>query len=450
MGRYGAQYHPGKARHFKAKGNAQDAHEAIRPSDVNLTPEQVKKDLTSEQYRLYKLIWSRFLACQMSAAVYDSVSIEVESTGYQFRANHSSVKFNGFTAVYEESRDEDEEAPQSPLPDLKEGEELKLNELTPAQHFTQPPARYTEATLIRALEERGIGRPSTYAPTISTITDREYVVKEGRYLRPTPLGEVVTGLMKDKFSDIVDPDFTAQMESQLDKVESGEVRWKQLMSDFYRDFEAELAKAEKELDGERIKVPDEVTEEICPQCGRNLVVKSGRFGRFLACPGWPECNFTMPLVVEMPGKCPKCGARLVKRTGVSKKSGKQYTYYCCEHLNSKDESHRCDFMTWDVPVKDNCPVCGQTMFKKSGRGFKRPFCINEACSNFTPEEKRGGYVKKTADAAAEEGTAQAPAKKTAAKKTATKKTAAKKPAAKKSTATKKAPVKKTEKDLPEE
>ena len=455
VGRYGAQYHPGKARHFKAKGNAQDAHEAIRPSDVNLTPEQVKKDLTSEQYRLYKLIWSRFLACQMSAAVYDSVSIEVESAGYQFRANHSSVKFNGFTAVYEESRDEDEEAPQSPLPDLKEGEELKLNELTPAQHFTQPPARYTEATLIRALEERGIGRPSTYAPTISTITDREYVVKEGRYLRPTPLGEVVTGLMKDKFSDIVDPDFTAQMESQLDKVESGEVRWKQLMSDFYRDFEAELAKAEKELDGERIKVPDEVTEEICPQCGRNLVVKSGRFGRFLACPGWPECNFTMPLVVEMPGKCPKCGARLVKRTGVSKKSGKQYTYYCCEHLNSKDESRRCDFMTWDVPVKDNCPVCGQTMFKKSGRGFKRPFCINEACSNFTPEEKRGGYVKKTADAAAEEGTAQAPAKKTAAKKTAakktaTKKTAAKKTAAKKSTATKKAPAKKTEKDLPEE
>ena len=450
VGRYGAQYHPGKARHFKAKGNAQDAHEAIRPSDVNLTPEQVKKDLTSEQYRLYKLIWSRFLACQMSAAVYDSVSIEVESAGYQFRANRSSVKFNGFTAVYEESRDEDEEAPQSPLPDLKEGEELKLNELTPAQHFTQPPARYTEATLIRALEERGIGRPSTYAPTISTITDREYVVKEGRYLRPTPLGEVVTGLMKDKFSDIVDPDFTAQMESQLDKVESGEVRWKQLMSDFYRDFEAELAKAEKELDGERIKVPDEVTEEICPQCGRNLVVKSGRFGRFLACPGWPECNFTMPLVVEMPGKCPKCGARLVKRTGVSKKSGKQYTYYCCEHLNSKDESRRCDFMTWDVPVKDNCPVCGQTMFKKSGRGFKRPFCINEACSNFTPEEKRGGYVKKTADAAAEEGTAQAPAKKAAAKKTAAKKTVAKKTAAKKSTATKKAPAKKTDKDLPEE
>ena len=442
VGRYGERYYPEKTRRFKAKGNAQDAHEAIRPSDVNLTPEQIKKDLTGEQYRLYKLIWSRFLACQMAAAVYDSVSIEVESAGYQFRANHSSIKFNGFTAVYEESRDDEEEKPQSPLPDLKEGESLRLNRLDSAQHFTQPPARYTEATLIRALEERGIGRPSTYAPTISTITDREYVVKEGRHLRPTPLGEVVTGLMKDKFPDIVDPDFTAQMEGELDKVESGEVQWKQLLGDFYQEFDAELHKAESDLDGERIKVPDEVTEEICPQCGRNLVIKSGRFGRFLACPGWPECNFTMPLVVEMPGKCPKCGARLVKRTGMSKKTSKQYTYYCCEHLNSKDESKRCDFMTWDVPVKDNCPVCGQTMFKKSGRGYKRPFCINPDCSNFTPEEKRGGYVKKPSDAAAD-GEA-APAGETAGKKTAARKTAAKKTAAKRITAKKAAAKKEAE------
>ena len=442
VGRYGERYYPEKTRRFKAKGNAQDAHEAIRPSDVNLTPEQIKKDLTGEQYRLYKLIWSRFLACQMAAAVYDSVSIEVESAGYQFRASHSSIKFNGFTAVYEESRDDEEEKPQSPLPDLKEGESLRLNRLDSAQHFTQPPARYTEATLIRALEERGIGRPSTYAPTISTITDREYVVKEGRHLRPTPLGEVVTGLMKHKFPDIVDPDFTAQMEGELDKVESGEVQWKQLLGDFYQEFDAELHKAESDLDGERIKVPDEVTEEVCPQCGRNLVIKSGRFGRFLACPGWPECSFTMPLVVEMPGKCPKCGARLVKRTGMSKKTNKQYTYYCCEHLNSKDESKRCDFMTWDVPVKDNCPVCGQTMFKKSGRGYKRPFCINPDCSNFTPEEKRGGYVKKPSDAAAD-GEA-APAGGTAGKKTAARKTAAKKTAAKRITAKKAAAKKEAE------
>ena len=434
------------SRHYKSKGNAQDAHEAIRPSDVNLVPEDIKKDLTSEQFRLYKLIWSRFLACQMASAVYDSVSIEAQSAGYTFRASHSELKFSGFTAVYEEGRDDEEEAPQSPLPDLREGEPLELKETRKEQHFTQPPARYSEATLIRALEEKGIGRPSTYAPTISTILNREYVVKEGRALRPTPLGEVVTGLMKDKFQDIVDPTFTAQMEEELDKVEEGSVDWKRVLSGFYEDFEAELHKAEQELDGERIKVPDEVSEEICPQCGRNLVIKSGRFGRFLACPGWPECDFTMPLVVEMPGKCPKCGGRLLKRTGKSKKTNKQYTYYCCEHLNSKDEARKCDFMTWDVPVKDNCPECGWTMFKKSGRGFKKPFCIHEGCPNFTPEEKRGGWKRKTADdageAGSESGTApeekQPEAKKTAAKKTAAKKTAASKTGAKKTSTAKKA------------
>ena len=448
--RYGKQYYPPQARHYKTKGSAQDAHEAIRPSDVNLVPDEIKKDLTSEQYKLYKLIWSRFLACQMASAVYDSVSIETESAGYTFRASHSELKFSGFTAVYEEGKDDEDEAPQSPLPDLKEGEDLNLKKADKQQHFTQPPARYSEATLIRALEEKGIGRPSTYAPTISTILNREYVVKEGRALRPTPLGEVVTGLMKDKFQDIVDPTFTAQMEEELDKVEEGSVDWKKVLSAFYDDFEAELHKAEQELDGERIKVPDEVSEEICPQCGRNLVIKSGRFGRFLACPGWPECDFTMPLVVEMPGKCPKCGGRLLKRTGKSKKTGKQYTYYCCEHLNSKDESRRCDFMTWDVPVKDNCPVCGWTMFKKSGRGFKKPFCINEQCSNFTPEEKRGGWKKKTeeADAPAQEG--EENAKKPAAKKsTAAKKTTKKADSTKKSakTTTKKTTTKKTTKTV---
>ena len=423
--RYGKDYCPAQPRQFKAKSGAQDAHEAIRPSDVNLTPEQLKKDLTSEQYRLYKLIWSRFLACQMAPAVYDSVTIEVGSAGYQFRANHSSVKFSGYTAVYEESRDEDDEAPQSPLPDLKEGEGLKLNELSRAQHFTQPPSQYTEATLIRALEERGIGRPSTYAPTISTITDREYVVKEGKYLHPTPLGEVVTGLMKDKFADIVDPDFTAQMEHRLDEVEEGKLPWKQVMRDFYGDFSKELEQAEKDLDGERIKVPDEVSDEVCDVCGRNLVVKSGRFGRFLACPGWPECTFTKPLVVEMPGKCPLCGGRILKKT-----SKKGYTYYGCEFNTAKDGRH-CDFMTWDVPVKDNCPVCGQTMFKKAGRGYKRPFCINEKCSNFTPEEKRGGFRKTAAKTEGEGAPAAETAETKPVKKTAAKKPAAKKPAAKK-------------------
>ena len=456
--RYGKQYYPEKTRRFKSKGGAQDAHEAIRPSDVNLTPEDLKKSLTADQYRLYKLIWSRFLACQMAGAVYDSVTIEVESAGYRFRASHSSVKFNGFTAVYEESRDEDEEAPQSPLPDLKEGEALKLNGLTPGQHFTQPPARFTEATLIKALEEKGVGRPSTYAPTISTITDRQYVVKEGKYLRPTPLGEVVTGLMKEKFPDIVDTDFTAQMESRLDKVEAGEAQWKQVLGEVYNGFDAELKKAENELDGERIKVPDEESDEVCDLCGRKMVVKMGRFGRFLACPGWPECTFTKPLVVEMPGRCPKCGGRLVKRTGVSKKNNKQYTYYCCEHLNSKVEAKRCDFMTWEVPVKDNCPICGWTMFKLSGRGFKRPFCINSDCSNFLPEDKRGGFKKKTQDAAEGESAEKKPAagkggaKKTAAKKTAAapKTTTVKKAAASKKTTTKKAAAaKKTKKTAAE-
>ena len=439
--RYGQDYLPAAPRQFKAKAGAQDAHEAIRPSNVELTPESIKKDLTSEQFRLYKLIWSRFLACQMASAVYDSVSIEAQSAGYTFRASHSELKFSGFTAVYEEGRDDEEEAPQSPLPDLREGEPLELKETRKEQHFTQPPARYSEATLIRALEEKGIGRPSTYAPTISTILNREYVVKEGRALRPTPLGEVVTGLMKDKFQDIVDPTFTAQMEEELDKVEEGSVDWKRVLSGFYEDFEAELHKAEQELDGERIKVPDEVSEEICPQCGRNLVIKSGRFGRFLACPGWPECDFTMPLVVEMPGKCPKCGGRLLKRTGKSKKTNKQYTYYCCEHLNSKDEARKCDFMTWDVPVKDNCPECGWTMFKKSGRGFKKPFCIHEGCPNFTPEEKRGGWKRKTADDAGEAGSESGTApeeKQPEAKKTAAKKTAASKTGAKKTSTAKKA------------
>ena len=326
------------------------------------------------------------MACQMSPAVYDSLTIDTVSSGHVFRASHSVMKFSGYTAVYEESRDDDKEEKNSPLPELHEGMPLKLEEIKKEQKFTQPPARYTEATLIREMEETGVGRPSTYAPTISTILDREYVVKEGKNLRPTPLGEVVTKLMEDRFSDIVDLKFTARMEDSLDDVEKGKRNWKDLLASFYSGFAQDLESAEKALEGERIKVPDEVSEEKCDICGRNLVVKSGRFGRFLACPGYPECSFTKPLVIEMPGKCPRCGGRILKRTS---KNG--YTYYACEKLKE------CGFITWDVPVKDNCPVCGQTMFKKSGRGFKKPFCINEECPNFVPEDKRGGYKKKTSD-----------------------------------------------------
>ena len=460
LGRYGAAYYPPQTHRYKAKANAQDAHEAIRPSNVNWTPEMLKKDLTGEQYRLYRLIWSRYVACQMANAVYDSVAVEIEANGHSFRSSSSSLKFSGYTAVYEEGKDEEKEEKASPLPALQEGETLALKDFSRDQHFTQPPAHYTDASLIRAMEEQGIGRPSTYAPTVSTILDREYVVKEGKYLHITNLGRVVTALMKERFSDIADLKFTANMEQKLDAVEEGRQPWREVLRDFYGEFDQDLKQAEKDLEGVRIKVPDEVSEEICPECGRNLVVKSGRFGRFLACPGYPECNFTMPLVVEMPGRCPKCGGRLLKRTGTSKKTNKQYTYYCCEHLNSKDEAAKCDFMTWDVPVKDDCPVCGQTMFKKSGRGFKRPFCINPACSNFLPEEKRGYPKKKTEGEAPAAETAEteekAPAKKTvkstAKKTTATKKTAAKSTAKKtaaakttgtKTTTAKKATVKKT-------
>ena len=431
---YGPEFYPETTRTFKTKAGAQDAHEAIRPTDVNLNPDAVRKSLTPEQYKLYKLIWSRFIACQMANARYDSVSIDVTAATHLFRATHSSLKFAGFTTVYVETKEEGEAAVGSPLPDLSEGETVQLADSDKQQHFTQPPGRYTEATLIKTLEEKGIGRPSTYAPTVSIILSREYVVKEGRTLRPTPLGEVVTGLMEDKFHDVVDPTFTARMEENLDEVEEGKKYWKDLLRQFYSGFKAELDQAEKDLDGERIKVPDELSDEVCDVCGKQMVIKSGRFGRFLACPGYPECTFTKPLVIEMPGKCPKCGSRILKKT-----SRNGYTYYGCEH-NRTSKGITCDFMTWDVPVKDNCPICGQTMFKKSGRGFKKPFCINEKCPNFLPEDQRGYKKKPAAKTEGEEGAA---AEAETEKKTTAKKSTAKKTTAKKATTTKKATTKKT-------
>ena len=431
---YGPEFYPETTRTFKTKAGAQDAHEAIRPTDVNLNPDAVRKSLTPEQYKLYKLIWSRFIACQMANARYDSVSIDVTAATHLFRATHSSLKFAGFTTVYVETKEEGEAAVGSPLPDLSEGETVQLANSDKQQHFTQPPGRYTEATLIKTLEEKGIGRPSTYAPTVSIILSREYVVKEGRALRPTPLGEVVTGLMEDKFHDVVDPTFTARMEENLDEVEAGKKYWKELLRQFYAGFKAELDQAEKDLDGERIKVPDELSDEVCDLCGKQMVIKSGRFGRFLACPGYPECTFTKPLVIEMPGKCPKCGSRILKKT-----SRNGYTYYGCEH-NRTSKGITCDFMTWDVPVKDNCPICGQTMFKKSGRGFKKPFCINEKCPNFLPEDQRGYKKKPAAKTEGEEGAA---AEAETEKKTTAKKSTAKKTTAKKATTTKKATTKKT-------
>ena len=421
LDRWGAAFYYGEPHRYKTKGAAQDAHEAIRPSNIQLDPERVRADLNKDQYRLYKLIWDRFAASQMACAVYDNVAIEAACGENIFRANRQSLKFAGFTALYEEGRDDEQEELQSPLPDLTEGEPLTRSATKPEQHFTQPPARYTEATLVRAMEEKGVGRPSTYASIVSTIQDRDYVIKKDKRLWPTPLGEVVTGLMKDRFQDIIDVAFTAHMEQQLDQVEEGTIPWKQVLADFYEGFHKDMEEAEEALKDTRLKVPDEESDEICEVCGRNMVIKNGRFGRFLACPGFPECKNTKPIVEHMPGRCPKCGAGLLKR-----KSKRGFAYYSCER------GMECGFMSWDVPTENDCPSCGQTMFKKSGRGAMKPFCINENCPNFLPEDKRG-YRKKPAssveaaeaEAAAEEAkaaqTEKKPAKKPAAKKTATKK-----------------------------
>ncbi|MBQ8621822.1 MAG: type I DNA topoisomerase [Oscillospiraceae bacterium] len=423
--RYGSDYYYGKFHVFKTKGNAQDAHEAIRPTHVELDPERIKGSLTNDQYRLYKLIWSRFLASQMANAVYDTVSIDSECAGHIFRSSHQSMKFSGFIAVYEEGKDEEGEAVGSPLPDLQEGDKALPSKIEKEQHFTQPPARYTEATLVKAMEEKGVGRPSTYASIVSTIQDREYVNKVDKRLAPTALGEVVTGLMLERFNDIIDVEFTANMESKLDKVEEGKQNWKALLADFYQGFRQELSDAETALEGVRLKVPEEVTDEICEVCGKNMVIKMGRFGKFLACPGWPECTNTKPIVERMPGRCPKCGSGMLKR-----KSKRGYAYYACETGAS------CGFMSWDVPTAEDCPVCGMTMFKKSGRGRNKPFCINETCTNFLPEDKRGYYKKPAAEGEAAEKSPEQTKKKTAAKKTGAKKTT-QKTTAKKTTTRKK-------------
>ena len=429
-GHYGEDYYYGKPRRYKTGSNAQDAHEAIRPSIPGLTPDRVRKSLTGDQYRLYRLIWGRFTASQMANAVYDNVTVDSVCEGYVFRAYHSEIEFAGYTAVYEDNKEEDEESAttKKPLPELKEGETVSLNKLDREQNFTTPPSRYSEATLIRAMEEKGIGRPSTYAPTISTITAREYVVKEGKYLRPTPLGETVNKLMEEQFPDIVDVKFTARMESDLDKVEEGNENWKDVLDGFYGGFADSLEKAEEALQGIHLKVPPEVSSELCPNCGKNLVYKSSRFGRFLACPGYPECSFTMPIVVEMPGKCPRCGGRILKRT-----SRKGYPYYACE------KGAACGFMTWDVPTADICPSCGKTMFKLSGKGQRKPFCINDECESFLPEEKRGYRRRAPKREEGAEGQETAAAEEKAEEKPKAKKTAAKAKTAKatKTTRTKK-------------
>jgi DNA topoisomerase-1 len=411
-GRYGNDYLPPSPRVYKSKAGAQDAHEAIRPTHTGLPPEEVRGSLNNEQYKLYTLIWNRFIACQMQSAVYDLLTIDSISAGEIFRANHTSKIFSGFTAVYDYTKEE----PGAPLPDLTEGEGLKLLDITPAQHFTKPPARYTEATLIRAMEEQGIGRPSTYAPTLSTIADREYVLREDRHLRPTPLGEVLTGYMKDRFSYIVDVGFTADMEQSLDAIEHGQTDWKLMLKDFYDAFSVTRDDAEADLANGRIRIPDEPTDQVCDLCGKPMVIKMGRFGRYVACTGYPDCKNTRALSEPTDGFCPLCGGAVLK-----KKSKKGYTYYGCE------KHPGCTFMTWDTPQKTNCEDCGKTLFRV--RYQKVPICENPACKSFVPEENRG--YKKRDESSETAKKKPAAKKKPGAKKPGTKTATKKKPAAKK-------------------
>ena len=371
---YGERYVCPTKRTYKSRSAtaAQDAHEAIRPSVPGLTPDEAEKSISGDIAKLYRLIWSRFIASQMSDCEQDTVSAHITAADYQFRASGYVVTFEGFTALYEEATDEKEKK-ETALPPLEQGQTLKLRALTPEQKFTQPPARYTEATLIRSLEENGIGRPSTYAPIITTIIDRGYVEREQKKLKPTLLGRTINDLMMQEFPDIVDVTFSAGMEKNLDKVENGSADWRTTIDSFYKGFAAALEKAEKDMEGKKIKVPDEETDEICEKCGRKMVIKTGRYGKFLACPGFPECTNTKRLVKDTGGKCPKCGGRMLLR-----KSAKGRVYYGCENYPN------CDFMTWDEPVAQTCEKCGATLFKKGSRLY----CAKDGCGFETQVNKQ--------------------------------------------------------------
>lgn len=363
---YGDSYALPKPRTFRSKSNAQDGHEAIRPTMIDLSPMKLKDSLTSDQYKLYKLIWERFIASQMAACLQDTVSTDIAAGEHLFKASGFSVRFDGYTRLYTEAMDNEEEQGTG-LPPLEEGETLSLKELKPGQHFTQPPPRYTEATLIRELEENGIGRPSTYAPTLSTILQRGYVERDGKALKPTIVGETVTRLMKEQFGKIVDVKFTAEMERELDEVEEGKTEWVGMMHHFYDDFTDMLQSAEKNMEGTKMKIPDEETDIVCELCGRKMVVRHGKYGKFLACPGFPECKNTKTLQQETPGACPRCGKKVL-----AKKSKTGRTYYGCE------DNPKCGFMTWDIPLAEKCPRCGSSLFKTTGR-VKMIHCLKEGC-----------------------------------------------------------------------
>ena len=364
---YGKEYVNPERVEYKSKGKTQDAHEAIRPTNILRTPDSIKESLTKDQYKLYKLIWERFVASQMSPAMYDTLQIKMKAGIYDFRASGSHLVFRGFLEVYNKGEEETEVQ----IPQLTEGEHIKVVQIQPEQHFTQPPARFTDASLIKTLEEIGVGRPSTYAPTLTTIQARHYVTKEAKVLYPTELGEVVNDIMKTYFTDIVDIDFTANMEKRLDEVEMGHEEWKQIIRDFYPGFHEAVENAIEKL--AKVEIKDEVTDVICEKCGRNMVIKYGRYGKFLACPGFPECQNAKPFFEEAGVSCPECGAKVLIR-----KTKKGRTYYGCEN------NPECGFMSWNKPTGEKCPVCGGYLVEK-GKKNPKIICANEKC----------GYVKET-------------------------------------------------------
>ena len=375
--KYGKEYLPSKPNYYKTGKDAQDAHEAIRPTDCTITPDMIQKSVTADQYKLYKLIWERFVACQMPPALYDAVSADIDADGVTFKASGNAIKFQGYRAVYIEGSDEATQKDSKKLLKLEENQKLLTGEIVPDQHFTEPPARYTEASLIEEMKDAGIGRPSTYTPTITTIIGRGYVAREKKMLKPTELGKIVNDIMQSNFESIVDAEFTADMEDQLDKVESGERDWVALLSDFYSPFKETLELAEKNID--KVKIADEVSDEICEKCGRNMVVKVSKFGKFLACPGFPECRNTKPVIVDTGVKCPKCDARIVER-----KSKKGKKYFSCE------TAPNCDFLLWDQPIKTPCPICGSIMVKKYFKKGSMTLCSNGECPS---NEKKSAEEK---------------------------------------------------------
>lgn len=365
--RWGEKYLPSRPYNFKTKAGAQDGHEAIRPTMPSLDPEKVKDSLTSDQYKLYKLIWSRFTASLMAQCVHNTISVDITAGKYIFKASGYTVKFDGYTVLYEESKDENDENGGA-LPPLEENMPLKVKELGGVQHFTQPPARYTEATLIKALEENGIGRPSTYATIITTVIGREYVVRDGKALKPTELGELVNKLLTERFSKFVNVKFTAQMEKNLDNIADGSKEWVDTLGDFYDDFEKNLADVKKAMEGIDMKIPDEETDIICEKCGRKMVIKTGRYGKFIACPGFPECRNVKPIVHEIDAECPKCGAKVVVR-----KSKRGKVFYGC------GKYPECDFVSWDEPTREKCPNCGKILYKKSTKKIHKLYCADKEC-----------------------------------------------------------------------